>query len=266
MCSGKGAGSPQGYNTGVVPPAGGMQQFTNMQNQYQKSPWDATLQRPSTLMGSQPGLATTQPVGGNYADVMPVPYVGTGGLDPNPRTGNPPMMPPVTPEMGLLGGAIGRPRNGQFAAPMQSGSAGTISNYNMTPELQAQLDKARSLFPAGAGPRPGGPEMGPNHTGLPGGNGGWANNQYNPANRDPNAGANRMAGAAAYQQSLTPEMLQQQINNGQRAPTSYTQMQGMLEAMDPAARADYIAKYKARTGVDPTAAPMQSAPGNIFGV
>lgn len=273
MCSGKGAGSPQGYNTGVVPPAGGMQQFANIQNQFQKSPWDATLRKPNTVMGSQPGLATTQPVsmydpsGGTLGTGGGGPNTGygTGGLDPNPRSGNPPMMPPVTPEMGLLGGAIGRPRDGQFAAPMQTGSAGTISNYNMTPELQAQLDKARSMFPAGAGPRPGGPEMGPNHTGLPGGNGGWANNQYNPANRDPNGPANRMAGAAAYQQSLTPEMLQQQINNGQRAPTSYTQMQGMINAMDPAARADYIAKYKARTGVDPTAAPMQSTPGNIFG-
>lgn len=323
MCSGKnGAGSPQGYNTGVVPPQGGMQQFANIQNQFQKSPWDVTRTAPPGTGGFKPapgmpggsagyvptsaaqnyGAGSGMDQGGTGYPPMPAngypggeaawrasqdiirsgneappgfmyqPSIqggyGTGGLQPamgrpTNEGGDPGLGAGyVRPEMGLLGGGpVGGPTRTGGMTPMQTGSMGTINNPNMTPELQAQLDKARSMFPAEAAGHPiqGGPNMGPDHTGW---GGGQKMAQFGPA-RD--GGLARMAGAAAYQQSLTPEMLQQQINNGQRAPTSYTQMQGMLNAMDPAARADYIAKYKARTGQDPTAAPIQGTPGNPFG-
>lgn len=279
MCSGKnGAGSPQGYNTGVVPPQGGMQQFANIQNQFQKSPWDVTRTAPPGTGGFKPApgmpggsagyVPTSAAQSYGAGSGMDQGGYGTGGLQPamgrpTNEGGDPGLGAGyVRPEMGLLGGGpVGGPTRTGGMTPMQTGSMGTINNPNMTPELQAQLEKARSMFPAEAAGHPiqGGPNMGPDHTGW---GGGQKMAQFGPT-RD--GGLSRMAGAAAYQQSLTPEMLQQQINNGQRAPTSYTQMQGMLNAMDPAARADYIAKYKARTGQDPTAAPIQGTPGNPFG-
>lgn len=233
----------------------GMGQFSNIQNQYAS---DTT--RLPTMQG-QPGT-------GYNTGIVPVQgaeQMGgtamTGGLDPNPRTGNPPMMPPVQPGMGLLGGgSIGGPSsfvNGKPVMNVGNPFPGSQASGGMTPAQWAMAHgngaNGGPMYDAnGSVVRPrdqpgyvgGGPSLGPNHAGI-GGN--YANSPYNPANRDPNGPANRMAGAAAYQQSLTPEMLQQQINNGQRAPTSSVQMEAMLANMSPEARADYLAKSGYRT-------------------
>lgn len=116
-----------------------------------------------------------------------------------------------------------------------------------------QANPAYALMQAG-GAGTGG-DAASNHTG-------YANNPLNAANKPANAGLLRMQAAGAYQNSLTPEMIQQQVNNGQRSAGTAQQMQAMLANMSPQARADYIAKMQG-VGIDPTySGPVGSG---IFG-
>lgn len=312
MCSGKGAGSPQG-NTGIVPPQGGMQQFANLQNQYFSPDSTRTGVTPyntgnPSLMASG-GMMNGGPVqslpasgadqmGGNYTTQGTINYggggpntgaygtgggdpyavpAGTGGIKPAPGASpngmiQYPRLPPQPAELGLLGGgnvAANWSKMGQTANPYsQSQGIDPVTGGQIPPDWMYPGNKAAGgLTPAqwaaahpggpaygsgqsnrpNGGVYPGGPGMGPAHDGVSK----YASSPYNPANRDPNAGANRMAAAAAYQQSLTPEMIQQQINNGQRAPGTNAQTQAMLANMSPAQRQAYIDKMKT-IGLDPT--------------
>lgn len=211
---------------------------------------------------------------GGYALGGPGMTYGTGGLEPNDRSGNPPMMPPVNGAYAGLGGT-GAP-SGTGAAPMQTGSQGTINNYNMTPELQAQLDKARQIMKdnlAGSGfewrERPGGPGFGPDHTGLPGGVGGQRVPGSGAGDGGGRLSAPRMGDAVAAQAAnwQNPDWVMQQVLAGKVAPQTWQQQQAMLDqlqANDPAKYAEYIAKMQAM-GVNPRQAPTVGTSGNPFG-
>ena len=77
-------------------------------------------------------------------------------------------------------------------------------------------------------------------------------------------GMDRMQAAGAYQNSLTPEMIQQQVNNGQRSAGTNAQMQAMLANMPAEQRAAYIAKMQ---GLSPNLDPTYSGPvgSGMFG-